>query len=351
MVGMAMSAGNGVLAAEDLIEHVTPVTLWTFQVGGYTVHFTNHMFMAGVAAVLMLLVFPTIAAQAKRSPVPTGVRNFFEAILSFLRTEVFRPALGEHTDRFAPLLWTVFFFILFCSLIGMIPIREIIEIINGKTGRELPLVGGSATANITVTGALAILMFFVFHLSGIWQQIRIQRDPTLDPHYGHHHGEVRGVAEGAMAAEQHHETHEFAHGDDTVYGHHPNHGKPKAMGWGAAVPMGVLMYVKNFVPAVPWVLWPMMFVLELIGAFVKPFALAVRLFANMMAGHLILGALIALIPIGVGVRLAEQGSIAVPVILGATALQLLELFVAFLQAYIFTFLTTLFLAAAVAPEH
>jgi len=351
MVGFAMSAGNGVLAAENLIDHVTPVTLWTFQVGGHAVNFTNHMFMAGVSALLMLLVFPIIARQAKSSPVPTGARNFFEAIMSFLRTEVFRPALGDQTDRFVPLLWTVFFFVLFCNLIGMIPIVPIIEIINGKTGKEIPLFGGTATANITVTAGLALLMFCAIHVSGIWQQIRIQMDPTLDPHYGNHHGEVRGGGQGAMAAEQHEETHEFSGGDATVYGHHAAHGKPRGKGVAAAIPMGVLIYIKNFVPAVPLYLWPLMFVLELIGAAVKPFALAVRLFANMMAGHLILAALIGVIPAGVGVSLALKAGIGIPVVLGSAALQILELFVAFLQAYIFTFLTTLFIASAVAPEH
>ena len=167
-------------------------------------------------------------------------------------------------------------------------------------------------------------------MSGIWQQIRIQRDPRLDPHYGHHHGEVGG--------------------DATAQGREGGHGTPRGKGLAVAVPMGVAMYIKNFVPAVPLYLWPLMFVLELIGAAVKPFVLAVRLFANMMAGHLILAALVALIPVGVGVGLAPGRDCGAGDPRGDGLLQLLELFVAFLQAYIFTFLSTLFIAAAV-PEH
>ena len=85
------------------------------------------------------------------------------------------------------------------------------------------------------------------------------------------------------------------------------------------------------------------------GALVKPFSLCVRLFANMVAGHLVLGALVSIIPFAAAAYL--WGPIGVIVVLGCTALSLLELFVAFLQAYVFSFLTTLFIASAVAPEH
>src|SRR6266550_3366750 len=96
------------VAAADPLTHVLPHYL--FQVGGIKVN--NQMFMAVVAAVLMLLIFPPLFSRA-RSDAPTGARNFFESILEFLRVEVFRPALKEHTDRFVPFLWTLFFFILF----------------------------------------------------------------------------------------------------------------------------------------------------------------------------------------------------------------------------------------------
>ena len=114
---------------------------------------------------------------------------------------------------------------------------------------------------------------------------------------------------------------------------------------------GVRHYWKTFVPHVPAVLWPLMFVLELGGAFVKPFSLAIRLFANMIAGHIVLA-----IILGFTTLLANSiGGLSIGVslvsVLGATAISLLELFVCFLQAYIFTYLTTLFIGMAVHPEH
>lgn len=361
MLAMPTIFSNGVLAAgANLIEEVAPISLFKFHIGNYEVDFTNHMMMVGVSALLMLLIFPIIAGQARKSPVPTGFRNFIEAIMSFLRTEVFRPALGEHTDRFVPLLWTVFFFILFCNLLGMIPVNPFIAILHHKAHISLPEFAGAATANITITVGLALVMFCAIHIAGVAQQIRIQMDPTLDPHFGHHQGGEHGGAHGAVSAEQHHETHEQAGAVAVEHAHHSHEGgvinvhAPDAVigkSLPVAIPLGVLMYIKNFVPAVPLFLWPLMFFLEIIGALVKPFALSVRLFANMMAGHLILGALIMLIPVGIGVGIGMTWGIAIPVILGASALQILELFVAFLQAYIFTFLSTLFIAASVAPEH
>jgi F0F1-type ATP synthase membrane subunit a len=123
------------------------------------------------------------------------------------------------------------------------------------------------------------------------------------------------------------------------------------------------LYLWNFAPhpfapqhgqsPVLWLmdvpLWAFLLVLELIGAVIKPFALMIRLFANMIAGHLVLAVLIGFIatmPTVLG-----QVGISLPVIPLVLLIRLLELFVAFLQAYIFTFLATLFIAAAVAPEH
>src|SRR5215203_1081134 len=107
------------------------------------------MFMAVVAAVLMLLMFPTLfnKAQTAGAP-PSGARNFFESILEFLRVEVFRPALKEHTDRFVPFLWTLFFFILFCNLLGQLPIGELIGVFTGHASH----LGGTATGSLKTTG-------------------------------------------------------------------------------------------------------------------------------------------------------------------------------------------------------
>jgi F-type H+-transporting ATPase subunit a len=114
---------------------------------------------------------------------------------------------------------------------------------------------------------------------------------------------------------------------------------------------GVGKYWKNFVPHVPLALWPLMFLLEVVGALVKPFALAIRLFANMIAGHIVLAVIVGFTAVLAGGNLGLGVGVGIAAVAGATAISLLELFVAFLQAYIFTYLTALFLGMAVHPEH
>lgn len=97
-------------------------------------------------------------------------------------------------------------------------------------------------------------------------------------------------------------------------------------------------------------MWAFLFLLECIGAVVKPFALCMRLFANMIAGHIVLASILLLIPAFKGLTLGYLG-VSLPIVLGCTLLSGLELFVAFLQAYIFMFLTTMFISAAIHPEH
>jgi F0F1-type ATP synthase membrane subunit a len=348
------------LADANMMEHVQDKRLShakLFELFGHPVYLTSHMVMIGIAALLMLLIFPMMGAQSKSKPVPTGIRNFFEAIMSYLRTEVFKPALGDNTDRFVPFLWTTFFFILFCNLLGLVPLHEIILLLNAKAGTHLPEIGGTATGNIAVTVALALIAFCVFHISGVIQQVRIQMDPSLAPHHtgpdhlpAHGHGGTFG-AEGQENNDVKID-HHVGDGHDHAHGLHHAHG-PTAVAQGKPFPvaavMGTAHYIKNFVPVVPFWLWPLMFVLEIIGALVKPFSLCMRLFANMIAGHLVLASFLTLIFLvsSYGAR----GAVSVPVVLGCAAFSLLEVFVAFLQAYIFTFLATLFIASAVAPEH
>jgi F-type H+-transporting ATPase subunit a len=109
-------------------------------------------------------------------------------------------------------------------------------------------------------------------------------------------------------------------------------------------------YFKNLAPHVPWPVLILLYPLEILGAFVKPFALAIRLFANMIAGHIVIAVLLGFA--ATGLEMAAGGyAITAVTVLGSVAMNLLEVFVAFLQAYIFTFLTTLFLGMAVHPEH
>jgi F-type H+-transporting ATPase subunit a len=120
---------------------------------------------------------------------------------------------------------------------------------------------------------------------------------------------------------------------------------------GGIVEQGAGHYFKGFVPHVPALLYPLMLVLEIAAAFVKPFALCIRLFANMIAGHIVLAILLGFAGLMASGVDGTSVGVTVASVLGATAISLLELFVAFLQAFIFTFLTTLFIGMAVHPEH
>jgi F-type H+-transporting ATPase subunit a len=268
-----MLRGGCILALEDPLSHVVPHELFVIPIGG-GISFSNHMLMLLVATVLMLIILP-LSIRRKGLVPSSGLGVFFEVICVYLREEVARPVLGENTDRFIKFLWTIFFFILFCNLLGMIPSDAIIYFLSFGHVEHL---GGAATADIWVTGALATMAFVVIHVSGVRQQ---------------------GL-------------------------------------WG---------YFKNFIPHVPWPLIPVMYVLEFVSALIKPFALAIRLFANILAGHAVLGAFLVLI------MMSRSYLIGGVTILGCAAFSLLELFVAFLQAYIFMFLTTMFISAAVHPEH
>ncbi len=120
--------------------------------------------------------------------------------------------------------------------------------------------------------------------------------------------------------------------------------------------LGIIGFWKAQVPhmdlpgPIALVLIPLIFVIEILGLFIKHGVLAVRLLANMMAGHVVLAVITAFIGASATAGVAVWGGVTFASVLGATALSLLELFVAFLQAYIFTFLSALFIGAAVHPH-
>jgi F-type H+-transporting ATPase subunit a len=128
---------------------------------------------------------------------------------------------------------------------------------------------------------------------------------------------------------------------------------------GAAIAkVGVVHYVKSLwppidVPYVGWFFSLCIFVIEFLGTFIKSAVLAVRLFANMFAGHMVLATILGFIFVvgnAVGMSALWVG-VSVASVLGVVALSLLELFVAFLQAYVFVFLTALFMGMSLHPEH
>lgn len=370
------------IASADPMDHVLPHSLH-WSIGPFPM--TNQMLMALVAGILMLLIFPSLFRKAYTGA-PSGSRNFFEAILEFLRVEVFRPALKEHTDRFLPFLWTLFFFILFCNLLGQIPIAEIVTLFTHKPSH----LGGTATGSLITTGALAICSFLFIHINGIAQVVQSLIRGTYGHHDHHEEHSSNGMPPHEAAQDLEHMRgdaltadvpQEFkALGHPTKHYHddeHVRHGgrepvRPAGQAHAAdhtgmnpvaAILLAIPLYLWNFAPhpfkpqpgqsAIMWVpdvmIWLLLLVLELVGAVIKPFALMIRLFANMIAGHIVLAALILLIPVTAGV--AAQIGIGAPVTILSLLIRFLELFVAFLQTYIFVFLVTLFIASAVAPEH
>ena len=275
------------LAASNPVAHVTDKPLWGQMA------FSNVTFMLVLsAAVTLWLVLPAAKriTTGKRKTLEDfkthGVKaNLVEVVCLYLRDQVFRPLLGDDTDRYCPMLWTFFFFILVNNLLGLVPILDVTAalMINPDTTQPGVYfgVGGTATQSIWVTATLAIISAVWFNLLGI----------TKDPK-----------------------------------------GYISHMTGGTKFPISLIM-----------------FVVEVVGTLVKPTALALRLFANMTGGHIIVATLLMFVGqlaySGMG-GIAGHGMALVPLV-GTMAIYMLELMVAFIQAYIFTFLSCLFLSQLV----
>ncbi len=270
-----MAAGHSPL--DHVLDHstleipwISPVEIALPRIPFLDVQITRFMVMELVAAVLIALIMIPLARHVARNRVTRGpILNMFEAVIVFIRDGIARPTIGGHgADAFLPYLWTLFFFVLFNNLLGLIP------------------GGASATGNINVTGVLALTTLGAVVSAGIRE-------------------------------------------------------------------LGPVGYIKNIVPHldVPAImkppLWILMFFIETAGILIKHVVLAVRLFANMLAGHIVIAVILGFIAMASGWLVAVVAPVS---LLGAVALNLLELFVAFLQAYIFTFLAALFLGAAVHPH-
>jgi F-type H+-transporting ATPase subunit a len=266
---------------EELAQHVTDSTEFHFP--GVTIHLdrmsifgfvlTKYMVLELIAALLMLLIFIPLARRIATGRPPRGIFwNLFETVLVFLRDEVARPAIGSHDgDRFLPLIWNLFFFVLFCNLLGILPWA------------------GSPTGALTVTVALAGVTFCTVVGAGIAKFGPLGFWRSLVPHM-----ELPGV-------------------------------------------LGYLLV-------------PMILVIEILGLAIRHTVLAVRLLANIFAGHLVLAVIVGFIAWTAKVGLVLWVGVTVSSVLGAAALSTLELFVAFLQAYIFAFLSALFIGMAVHPH-
>ena len=229
---------------------------------------TKFMVLELLAAGLMLLIFIPLARRIAGGRPPRGrLWNMFEVAILFLRNEVVRPAIGgPDADRFFPFIVTLFFFVLFCNLLGLVPWL------------------GSPTGSINVTAALAAIAFLTVMGAGMKKYGPVRYWTGLCPHMD----------------------------------------LPK--------PLALFLI-------------PLILGIEILSLFIKHTILAVRLLANMYAGHLVLGVILAFIPVFVHQTLWY--GVAPAAVLGAVGLNLLELLVAFLQAYIFAFLTALFVGMSI----
>jgi F-type H+-transporting ATPase subunit a len=240
--------------------HIGPLTL-DFSI-------TKHVLFMMIAAVLVAVLLIWAGQDAKRlhkgdiNQGPRGRHNVIEAFILFLRDEVAMKNIGHGGEKYVPYVVTLFFFILFCNLLGLLPW------------------GASPTGNVSVTVALAVLTFLVVEISGM---------KALGPAgYAHTIFFIPAGAPGFMK----------------------------------------LPLLLIFTPV------------ELLGKLAKPFALTIRLYANMTAGHAVVLAFTGMLVLA---GLAGTIWIAPAPILMAIGILLLEIFVAFLQAYIFAMLTSVFI--------
>jgi F-type H+-transporting ATPase subunit a len=224
---------------------------------------TRHVVFMLLAAVLIFFTVWYAGRQTERrhreGKGPRGFGSAIEAITLFVRNDIAITNIGHNGARFAPYILTLFFFVLYCNLLGLFPW------------------GATPTGNIVVTGTLAILTFLITEISGFF---------ALGP---------KGYLKTIVFV------------------------PPGMTGFGAVLMAGIMTPI------------------ELISKLVKPFALCLRLFANMTAGHFVILALLGLIFIFANWAVAA-GSVAFVLFM-----MLLELLVAFLQAYIFALLTSVFI--------
>ncbi|MEX2465894.1 MAG: F0F1 ATP synthase subunit A [Gemmatimonadota bacterium] len=234
------------------------------HIGGLSIDLspTRQLIFIFLSALLCMALFVPVARSLTRrggASAPSGFANAVEALVVYFRDEIVRANIGRDGDGYTPFILTIFFFILFMNLLGLTPF------------------GITATANLSVTAALAGIAFVVTEVAG-----------------------VRALGPAGYAK--------------TIF----------------YLPAGLPGPMKPIILAI-------MAPVEFLGKLTKPFALAVRLFANMMAGHILILAIVGLILVN---QSFVVGGFSV---LGMSLLMILELFVACLQAYIFAMLTSVFI--------
>ncbi len=302
-VGVASEAAEKFNAGEVIIEHVSnsPIDHPLIHLPtllGIDFSVTKHVFMLWVvAAIVFLVVTMTVRRYLRQDRlIPSGFMNALEAIVEFVRDGIVEPNVGRKwVNSWTPLLLTLGVFILASNAIGLIPIFDVLSLLN-HTVLHLPeesfmaqvLHGGTtATGNFNVTAALATITF------------------------------VAIIVAGARAH-------------------------------------GFVQHWKNLVPhGLPLPVTIMLIPIEIMGMFVRPFALTMRLAANMTGGHIAILAILSFVFIFT--ELSGQAivgiGIGVPSVVLAVLLSALEIIVVAVQAYVFTLLSAVFIGMAIHAHH
>jgi F-type H+-transporting ATPase subunit a len=295
-------ASEGFNAGEVIIEHVANSPLdhpliHLPTLFGIDFSVTKHVLMLWVvAAILFALVTLTVRRYIRQERlIPSGFMTALEIVVEFVRDSIVLPNVGQKwVGNYTPLLLTLFFFILAANVIGLIPVFDVLALLNhsvihapAESFFARVLHGGvTATGNFNVTAALATITFFAIIIAGVRA-----------------HGFVKH--------------------------------------WTNMVPHGLPLPVTL-----------MLIPIEIMGMFVRPFALTMRLAANMTGGHIAILAILSFVFIfaqmsaglGVGVGIA----LSLPLAVGISAL---EIIVVAVQAYVFTLLTAVFIGMAIHAHH
>ncbi len=337
-------AAMNILADMNPLKHILDVP-WQF--GGEPAPWFSAQIAVMILATLILLISLPLLARLR---VPRGRQasmGLLELTVLFIRESIARRAMGPAAEKAVPFLATLFCFILVNNLLGLVPLAVTSEALGlggwgGACPQGRPLnvtpIGGTPTTGLWVCVALASMSFLAIMLSGYFQQVRLL---------------WKGV-EGAGPATQH-------AGDE-----HHGSARPGANLWlrmsqwlmrrrwplPLALVLAVFTWLNNFVPTIPGVtgllIWPVLLVLELIGFVARSSALAIRLLANETGGHILLGVLIIFAESARGWMIPL---VSIPAGIGFLLLTVLELLVAVIQAYIFTFLSALFIGLVVSRQH
>jgi F-type H+-transporting ATPase subunit a len=288
---------------DTIVEHVSNSSLdhpliSLPKVFGVDMSVTKHVFMLWVVAAIVLLVVTVTVRRYLRQDrlVPTGFMGALEFIVEYIRDEIVAPAVGRKwVDAWTPLIVTFFLFILTCNLMGLIPVFEVVALVDRLVVHSAPesflarLVHGGTTitGNFNVTAGLATVSFFAIIVAG-----------------SRAHGFIKH--------------------------------------WKNMVPPGIN----------PVITWLLLIPIETLGMFVRPFALTMRLAANMTGGHIAILAILSFVFIFAQQFGAGAGmGVGIFSLVTAVAISVLEVIVVFVQAYVFTLLTAVFIGMAIHAHH